>query len=235
MVKINKSEAVPDKQWDKASVSYGESWLRAFQRFSLNYALVDSHSVLDLGGDGSFVRSASRNDNLSVRSVDLHNSNADIKADLSNSLWAENDFGVVDIVVSNNLVEHLPNPHEFLRLLSEKFVAPTQLLIQVPVMIREHGSPQDFGRYLVDWWNYQLEELGFDELEIKKHGVGAITVSAAQLFSGTRLPSTVSFAILRICQRMDGVLAKRFYSSSDTFYLGLAIRATFPANKIQDS
>lgn len=235
MVRITKSEPDLPRQWDKASVSHGESWLRAFQRFSLNNALVDNQSVLDLGGDGSFVRSASESRNLYVRSVDLHNVNADIKADLSTSLWAENDFGAVDIVVSNNLVEHLPNPHEFLRLLSEKFVAPTQLLIQVPVMIREHGSPQDFGRYLVDWWNYQLEELGFDELEIKKHGVGAITVSVAQLFSGTRLPSTVSFAILRMCQRMDGVLAKRFYSSSDTFYLGLAIRATFPANKIQDS
>jgi 2-polyprenyl-3-methyl-5-hydroxy-6-metoxy-1,4-benzoquinol methylase len=115
MVKINMSEAVLEKKWDKASVSYGESWLRAFQRFSLNHALVGNHSVPDLGGDGSFVLSASRNDNLSVRSVDLHNSNADIKADLSNSLWAEHDFGAVDIVVSNNLVDHLPNPHEFLR------------------------------------------------------------------------------------------------------------------------
>lgn len=219
---------ITQRTWDRASKARGETWLRAFQRDALRRALKGATSVVDFGGDGSFIRSIDSHSEFSILSLDLHAPSADFAEDLNQESWTDIDFGEVDLLVANNLIEHLAAPEAFLRRVSEKFHLPTRILIQVPVLFMEHPSPQDYGRYLVDWWEEKLRFLGFSDVHIEKQCVGAITVANSMLFMNKRFPGRLSFGILSLSQKLDRYLSKSFYTSSTNFYVGLSVSATLP-------
>jgi len=95
----------------------------------------------------------------------LHNSKADIVADLNSKLDIES--GVADTIISLSVMEHLCEPQTFLnesyRILKNDGV----FILGVPWMWWIHEAPHDYFRYTPYGLKYMLEKAGFKEIEIE--------------------------------------------------------------------
>ena len=101
--------------------------------------------------------------------VDWENSlheqtNVDIFADLCKTLPFDNNY--TDTIVSFQVMEHLPEPVQFLAECYRILKPGGRLLITVPFMWHVHEEPFDYFRYTKYGLEYLLKKSGFIEIEI---------------------------------------------------------------------
>lgn len=75
-----------------------------------------------------------------------------------------------DSVLSNQVLEHVFNPTEFLTEINRVLKVGGCLLLSVPFVWDEHEQPYDYARYSSFGLKYLLEQHGFEIIENKKSG-----------------------------------------------------------------
>ncbi len=97
--------------------------------------------------------------------ISLHDkANVDVIADLSERLPFDDNYA--DIVVSFQVMEHLPEPHFFLSECFRILKQNGRLLLTVPFMWHIHEEPHDFFRYTRYGLRHLLAKAGFSDIEI---------------------------------------------------------------------
>jgi SAM-dependent methyltransferase len=95
----------------------------------------------------------------------LHQLKADVVADLNHALPLRD--GLVDHVVSFEVIEHLPEPGIMLREAYRVMRAGGYLLLSAPFQWWEHEAPWDYQRYTRHGLEYQLRKAGFRNIVIE--------------------------------------------------------------------
>jgi len=78
----------------------------------------------------------------------------------------KNEF--YDHVISNEVLEHVFNPDEFLKELNRVLKMDGRLLLTVPFVWDEHEQPHDFARYTSFGIKFLLDKHGFEIIEFRK-------------------------------------------------------------------
>ncbi len=78
----------------------------------------------------------------------------------------------IDSVLTNQVFEHVFNPHEFISEINRVLKSEGQLLITVPFVWDEHEQPFDYGRYSSFGIKHILEKHDFEILKQYKSGTG---------------------------------------------------------------
>lgn len=92
----------------------------------------------------------------------LHDSTADVEADLSAALPFEDEMA--DHVVSFEVIEHLAEPGTMLREAARILRPGGKLTLSAPFQWWEHEAPWDYQRFTRHGLRYQLEKAGFTEI-----------------------------------------------------------------------
>ncbi len=95
----------------------------------------------------------------------LHDSKADIVADLNKELPIENDFA--DTIVSLNVLEHLYNPQLFLKESFRVLKDDGTIILHIPFQWWVHEAPHDYFRYTPYGLRYLLGEAGFTDIMVQ--------------------------------------------------------------------
>lgn len=95
----------------------------------------------------------------------LHNTNADITADLNKPLPIES--AVADTIVSFSVMEHLCEPQMMLNEAFRILKPNGKIVLQVPWQWSIHEAPYDFFRYTPYGLKYMFEKSGFEEVEVQ--------------------------------------------------------------------
>jgi SAM-dependent methyltransferase len=82
------------------------------------------------------------------------------------------ESNMFDAVVTNQVLEHVFEPDDFLKEIYRVLRANGRLLLSVPFLWDEHEKPVDYGRYTSFGLRYLLEKHGFTILEHRKTGEG---------------------------------------------------------------
>ncbi len=133
------------------------------ENFARKYA---TGTVLDIGG--GYGRYASL---FSFLGLKYTVSDIDPRADfVENSHALQHDTDSFSTVISNQVLEHIPEPEqtvaEAFRVLKRKGYC----LMTVPFMIGEHNDPSDYRRYTRQGLRALLEKKGFEVVECKSYG-----------------------------------------------------------------
>ena len=91
----------------------------------------------------------------------------DIVADLTKRLPIEDGFA--DTVVSFQVMEHLPEPLDFLKECHRILRGGGQLFITVPFMWHVHEAPYDYFRYTRHGLTYLLQKSGFTDIDVREN------------------------------------------------------------------
>jgi len=86
----------------------------------------------------------------------------------------------VDIVLSSQVLEHVPSPADYLREASRLLIPDGTLLLSTHGYWRYHPDPTDYWRWTRDGLLRQLEAAGFEVQSVK--GVMNLASSGLQLF-----------------------------------------------------
>lgn len=133
-------------------------------------AIDKGRSLLDLGGNKSAKRGSfnihDHTDNVTYLNYSPKYS-PDIIGDAHNLPFSESSY---DFIICSELFEHLNNPQQVLSECYRILKPGGQLLITVPFMFPIHPDPYDFGRYTDQFWESQLESLGFSNTTIEWQG-----------------------------------------------------------------
>jgi SAM-dependent methyltransferase len=95
----------------------------------------------------------------------LHHKSQDFIYDGHRFPFANNTY---DCIISNEVLEHVFNPEEFLSEINRCLKNNGKLLLTVPFIWDEHEQPGDFTRYTSFGIKYLLEKYGFKVLEFHK-------------------------------------------------------------------
>ncbi|RBQ26588.1 MULTISPECIES: methyltransferase domain-containing protein [Arcobacteraceae] len=95
----------------------------------------------------------------------LHDSNADIVADLNKELLIESNFA--DTVVSLNVLEHLYDPQQFLKESYRVLKDDGTIILHIPFQWWVHEAPHDYFRYTPYGLRYLLSEAGYTDIKIQ--------------------------------------------------------------------
>ncbi|MDD3505135.1 MAG: methyltransferase domain-containing protein [Sulfurimonas sp.] len=95
----------------------------------------------------------------------LHNSQADIVADLNRQLAIADS--VADTIVSFSVMEHLCEPQTFLNESYRIVKKGGVMILQVPWMWHVHEAPHDYFRYTPYGLKYMFEKAGFEEIHVQ--------------------------------------------------------------------
>lgn len=76
-----------------------------------------------------------------------------------------------DWVLCSELLEHVKNPLIVIREVFRVLKTNGSLALTVPFLFRIHSDPLDVGRYTTWFWEQQLQEVGFKEIQIEKQGL----------------------------------------------------------------
>lgn len=95
----------------------------------------------------------------------LHDTNADIIADLNKPLPIESDMA--DAVVSLSVMEHLYDPQTMLNEAYRILKPGGNIILQVPWQWWIHEAPHDYYRYTPFGLQYLFEKAGFKNIEIE--------------------------------------------------------------------
>lgn len=98
-------------------------------------------------------------------SVHGEDNKADFYYDGKTFPFGENEF---DSVITNQVLEHVFTPKEFLSEINRVLKLKGKLLLTVPFVWDEHEQPYDFARYSSFGLKFLFEENGFKILEHKK-------------------------------------------------------------------
>jgi len=92
------------------------------------------------------------------------------------------DDATFDSVLTNQVLEHVFNPDEFLSEISRVTKSGGMLLISVPFVWDEHEQPYDFARYSSFGLTYLLDKYGYEVVEFTKSNGAVETIF--QLING---------------------------------------------------
>lgn len=92
----------------------------------------------------------------------------DVQADASLLPFGD---GLFDVVICAELLEHVPQPLEVLAEAHRVLKAGGELVITVPFLVPIHGDPYDYGRYTPTFWQENLNNLGFEVIQLNKQGL----------------------------------------------------------------
>jgi SAM-dependent methyltransferase len=101
--------------------------------------------------------------------VNRNHSFADVFYDGSTIPFKDKEF---DSILSNQVFEHVFNPHVFLREINRVTKMDGLFLITVPFVWDEHEQPYDYARYSSFGLRHVLAENGFDIMEHRKSNNG---------------------------------------------------------------
>jgi SAM-dependent methyltransferase len=94
--------------------------------------------------------------------------NPDYFADASSIPVSDKTF---DGVILAEVLEHVFDPKKILAEAYRVLKPCALLLISVPFSVQVHPDPNDYGRYTEQWFNDNLKEIGFENIEIEKQGL----------------------------------------------------------------
>jgi len=133
---------------------------------------IDQHArILDLGGHKSQKRGRFDIGKTHTNVVNLNISDAKMPDILGAGEHLPFASEVFDVVICSEVLEHVPDPQAILRESVRVLKSGGQILITVPFLYRIHADPYDFGRYTESFWQLVLEQVGFSDVEITKHGL----------------------------------------------------------------
>lgn len=133
-----------------------------------------------------------------------------------------------DLVLCNQVLEHVFNPDTFLKELNRVLVPGGRIILTVPFVWDEHEQPNDFGRYTSFGLSHLMRENGFDVIYLKKLNSGLRGIF--QLISGLiyksvpykahffLLPFTAFFNILGVLSVILPIKNNDLYL--DNFFVG---------------
>lgn len=128
-------------------------------------------SILDIGGKKFNKRGEFDIEeyNLSVKYANLDESTEpDFLCDATAIPTSDNTF---DGVVLAEVLEHVPFPKEALKEAYRVLKPNRKVLITTPFMLYLHPDPSDYCRYTDQWYQEVLEDIGFHNIIIHKHGL----------------------------------------------------------------
>lgn len=149
--------------------------------------LVDNRELLvgclyDLGSGESPYRDFFLNHVDKYVAVDwtssLHDTQANIVADLNNPLEIESE--VADVIVCLSVLEHLHSPDVALAEAFRILKPGGSILIQVPWQWKIHEAPHDFFRYTPFGFEYLMSQCGFSNILVCPQG-GFFTMMALKM------------------------------------------------------
>ncbi|SDU08287.1 methyltransferase domain-containing protein [Halopseudomonas salegens] len=112
----------------------------------------------------------------------LHNTKADIAADLNKPFPIESD--VADTIVSLSVLEHLCEPQNMLDEAFRILKPGGNIVLQVPWQWWIHEAPYDFFRYTPYGLKYMLEKAGFRDILVEaQSGFFSMWILKANYFS----------------------------------------------------
>lgn len=142
----------------------------------------------------------------------------------------------VDVAVSVNVLEHVPEPIEMLAECGRVLRDGGRLFLVAPQSWRLHQTPQDFFRFTQHGLEYALGRAGFDRIEVEPVGgafwnLGSRSLYLLTHFGGAWFPVAIllspllGFLVPLLCYYLDRLDANR----EDTLgYLVRARKATIP-------
>lgn len=95
----------------------------------------------------------------------LHNSQADIVADLNKAIHVDDE--VADTVISLSVMEHLCEPQAFLNEACRILKPEGTMIFQVPWQWWVHEAPHDYFRYTPYGLRYMFEKAGFNKVDVQ--------------------------------------------------------------------
>lgn len=151
------------------------------------------------------------------------NSKIDVFYDGKTFPFSDNAF---DSVVTNQVLEHVFNPSQFLSEINRVLKSGGKMLITVPFVWDEHEQPYDFGRYTSFGIKDILEKHGFQILEQIKtvNDLGAIFQLLNMYYYKTivrkNVFSKVFAMIIIVPTNIVGVIISAIFPKNDDLYLG---------------
>jgi SAM-dependent methyltransferase len=127
--------------------------------------------VLDLGGNKLKKRGQFDIEQYGLRVTYVNLTTAkrpDVQSDAAFLPFVDNSF---DVVICSELLEHVQDPSLILSEAHRVLGKDGKLLVCVPFLYQIHGDPYDFGRYTDYYWINQLQNTGFDGIQIEKQGL----------------------------------------------------------------
>jgi SAM-dependent methyltransferase len=201
----------------------GKSLWRAYMNAAVAELQLAS-PVLDLGsgayGTASYHRLIPNWQNFEVESVDIAPDRRPTKiADIEQGIPYED--GRFQSVVNFNLLILLYDYRAVLRESYRVLAAGGKLYITVPFLVRISPDPADYFRFSPQALSRLLSECGFESVEIRSLGAGAVTAALAQI--DFALPRLVRGLALRGAWGLDSLLTRRSggkYRNADDYPLG---------------
>lgn len=131
------------------------------------------------------------------------------------------DDGAFDVILCNQVLEHVFNPDEFASELRRVLVPGGRLILTVPFVWDEHEQPYDYARYSSFGLNALLERHGFRVLEHRK-----LLGNCAVLF---QLSNAYLYKVLRSRHRLVNALTAAFLMAPLTIF-GVVLGRLLPQN-----
>lgn len=143
-----------------------------------------------------------------------------------------------DNILSNQVFEHVFNPHQFLREINRVTKPGGLFLMTVPFVWDEHEQPYDYARYSSFGLKYILNENGFEIIKFRKsnNGVGVIfQLINAYIYKITvtknRYINLVTTLVLMAPINIIGLILSKILPKNDDLYLDNIVLA----KKVKDA
>lgn len=154
--------------------------------------------------------------------IDSEKKQADFYYDGKSFPFAENEF---DSVVTNQVLEHVFTPDEFLDEINRVLKPKGKLLLTVPFVWDEHEQPYDYARYSSFGLKALLEKHGFEIIEHRK-SVNDYRV-LAQLFNayiykiarGNIFLKNLAMIFIMSPITISGIILSKILPKNDDLYL----------------
>ncbi len=168
-MQLSKGKSLPNRPSDDISYSLRRHYVDSFQQ-ELFARISSPGRVLDIGG----VRQATRGqfrvpDDFERLVLNIQrNPQTDVVADAAFLPLAREQF---DLVLCAEVLEHVVAPPVVLYQAWRMLKPGGCLVVTVPFLFRQHADPSDYGRYTEWYWKTHLEQIGFENIQIKKQGL----------------------------------------------------------------
>ncbi len=136
-------------------------------------------SMLDIGCGKSPYRRLFENNIESYTGLDPRSSVADIKQDFYKAKIKPNSY---DTVLSTQVLEHVPEPEEFIRKVYRILKKKGIVIITVPFVGSLHEEPYDYFRYTPYSLTYLFSKIGFKIVYIKGQGNWLAAIATDLIF-----------------------------------------------------
>ncbi len=114
-----------------------------------------------------------------------------------------------DLVLSTQVLEHVPEPEQYLNEAARVLRADGYLLLSTHGFWKYHPDPTDYWRWTGDGLRKIISDAGFEVVSIR--GVGNLGAAAVQLFQDAvihAMPSFLTRAFVLAAQFMEGVMCR---------------------------